>query len=172
MSNLPNNDKINPPGRLNVLSERSAKIPAACQILSKTTLFANGINSIDGGIFSGFYRGVANNLEHEPRINWRWQALAPTLKIALRHGCQINRRRLLWLNFWNTELYEKFYLARLNYAHQNAVKHWIVLAANQYRWCSAAWIERTASPSQKKTGSSFNTGRVNAIDDSDVLGVR
>ena len=52
----------------------------------------------------------------------------------------------MWHNFWDTKLtFEKSYLARLNYVHQNAVKHVLVPAANQYRWCSAAWFEQTAT---------------------------
>ncbi len=55
--------------------------------------------------------------------------------------------RQVWHNFWETRLtYQRSYLARLNYVHQNAVKHGLVLVANQYPWCSAAWFERTASP--------------------------
>jgi putative transposase len=46
--------------------------------------------------------------------------------------------RRVWHNFWDTKLtYQKSYLARLNYVHQNAVKHGLVPVANQYRWCSA-----------------------------------
>jgi putative transposase len=50
--------------------------------------------------------------------------------------------RKVWHNYWETRLtYQKSYLARLNYVHQNAVKHGLVPAANQYPWCSAAWFE-------------------------------
>jgi putative transposase len=60
--------------------------------------------------------------------------------------------RKVWHNFWDTRLtYEKSYLARISYVHRNAVKHKLVLVANQYRWCSAAWFERTAAPAQVKT---------------------
>ena len=60
--------------------------------------------------------------------------------------------REVWHNFWETSLTHKnSYLARLNYVHQNAVKHGLVSVANQYQWCSAAWFERTASPSAVKT---------------------
>jgi hypothetical protein len=46
--------------------------------------------------------------------------------------------RRVWFNFRETRLtYQKSYLARLNYAHQNAVKHGLVAVANQYPWCSA-----------------------------------
>ncbi len=74
--------------------------------------------------------------------------------------------RRVWYNFWETRLTNQYgYLARLNYVHQNAVKHGIVPVANQYRWCSAAWFERMASPAQVKTIYSFKTDRVNVHDD-------
>ena len=39
--------------------------------------------------------------------------------------------RAVWHNFWDTELtFEKSYLARLNYVHQNPVKHELVPVAN------------------------------------------
>jgi len=76
------------------------------------------------------------------------------------------RGRKVWYNFWETKLtYEKSLLARLNYVHQNAVKHGLVPEANQYPWCSAAWFERTATPAQVKTVYSFKTDRIRVIDD-------
>ena len=77
--------------------------------------------------------------------------------------------RKVWHNFRETRLtYEKSYLARLNYTHQNAVKHGLVPTANQYPWCSAGWFERTATPAQIKTIFSFKTDRLNAADNFDV----
>jgi putative transposase len=74
--------------------------------------------------------------------------------------------REVWYNFWDTKLtYERSYLARLNYVHQNAVKHGLVFVANQYKWCSAAWFERTASLSAVKTIYSFKTDQLNIHDD-------
>jgi putative transposase len=73
--------------------------------------------------------------------------------------------RQVWYNFWDTQLtYERSYLARLNYVHQNPVKHGLVLVANQYPWCSAGWFEQTASPATVKTIYSFKTDRLK-IDD-------
>jgi putative transposase len=108
---------------------------------------------------------------------------AATLKSFLTHlhadtARGINQRdsasgRQVWYNFWETKLtYEKSYLARLNYVHQNPVKHRLVPVANQYRWCSAAWFERTARPAQVKTIYSFKTDKIRIVDDFDVLGVR
>jgi putative transposase len=73
--------------------------------------------------------------------------------------------REVWYNFWDTKLtYEKSYLARLNYVHQNPVKHGLVCVANQYPWCSAGWFERIASPAAVKTIYSFKTDRLNVYD--------
>jgi putative transposase len=74
--------------------------------------------------------------------------------------------RQVWFNFWDTKLTHQYsYLARLNYVHQNAVKHRLVAVANQYPWCSAAWFERVASAAQVKTIYGFKTDRVKVTDD-------
>ncbi len=122
-------------------------------------------------VFSNHYHFVAHAMND-----------AKTLKPFLTHlhadtAREINRldnasERAVWFNFWDTALtFEKSYLTRLKYVHQNAVKHGLVAIANQYRWCSAAWFERTASPSQIKTIYSFKTDKVNVGDDFDVLRV-
>jgi len=74
--------------------------------------------------------------------------------------------RTVWHNFWETRLtHEASYLARLNYVHQNAVKHGLVAVANQYPWCSASWFERTASPAQIRTIYGFKIDRIKVLDD-------
>lgn len=74
--------------------------------------------------------------------------------------------RQVWYNFWETRLtYERSYLARLNYVHQNPVKHGLVMVASAYQWCSAGWFERTASPATVKTIYSFQTEKLKIRDD-------
>jgi putative transposase len=74
--------------------------------------------------------------------------------------------RKVWHNFWDTKLtFETSYLARLNYTHQNAVKHGMVPVANQYKWCSSAWFERVATPAMVQTIYSFKTDEVQVNDD-------
>ena len=74
--------------------------------------------------------------------------------------------RKVWFNFRDTRLtIQHSYLARLNYVHQNAVKHKLVAVANQYRWCSAAWFERVASLAQVKAIYRFKIDRVKVEDD-------
>jgi putative transposase len=75
-------------------------------------------------------------------------------------------QRQVWFNFRDTKLtHQHSYLARLNYVHQNAVKHKLVAVANQYPWCSAAWLERVASPAQVKMICGFKIDRVQVEDD-------
>jgi len=76
------------------------------------------------------------------------------------------RDRTVWFNFRDTKLtYQHSYLARLNYVHQNAVKHGLVRVAGQYPWCSAAWFERTASAAQVKAIYTFKWDKVKVEDD-------
>lgn len=74
-------------------------------------------------------------------------------------------RRVMY-EFWDTRLtFEKSWLARLNYVHQNAVKHSLVAVADQYPWCSAPWFETNARPSFVKSVYSFKTDRLKVPDD-------
>jgi putative transposase len=74
-------------------------------------------------------------------------------------------RRVMY-EFWDTHLtFEKSWLARLNYVHQNAVKHGLVALANQYPWCSAPRFESNARCGFVKSVYSFKTNHVNVPDD-------
>ena len=74
--------------------------------------------------------------------------------------------RKVWFNYRETRLtFQKSYLARLNYVHQNPVKHRLVPVANQYPGCSAGWFERTASAAQVKTIYQFKIDKIRVYDD-------
>jgi putative transposase len=74
--------------------------------------------------------------------------------------------RKVWFQYWDTLLtFEKSYLARLNYVHNNPVKHGLAQVATQYPWCSALWFEQKADPSFYKTVMAFKTDRVSVRDD-------
>ena len=74
-------------------------------------------------------------------------------------------RRVMY-EFWDTRLtFERSWLARLNYVHQNAVKHGMVAVANQYPWCSAPWFESNARPGFVKSVYAFKTDRIKVPDD-------
>jgi putative transposase len=79
--------------------------------------------------------------------------------------------RQVWFNFWDRKLQQqRAYFARLNYVHQNPVKHRLVPVACQYPWCSAAWFERTASAAMVKSIYRFKTDKLTAGDDFEPAG--
>ena len=74
--------------------------------------------------------------------------------------------RKVWHNFWDSRLtYQRAYLARLNYVHQNAVKHGLVPVANQYPWCSARWFEGVAAPAMVRSIYRFKIDALRVRDD-------
>jgi putative transposase len=90
-------------------------------------------------------------------------------------GIQCNARdssagRKVWFQFRDTLLtFERSWFARLRYTHENAVHHGLVEQAAAYRWCSAAWFERTASPGVVKAVSRCGIDRVTAWDVGSVV---
>ena len=87
---------------------------------------------------------------------------------------ECNRRdnvsgRKVWFQCRETELtFERSWLARLRYTHENAVHHRLVRLAADYPWCSAAWFERTARPAFVKTLRNVKIDRVRVEDELDV----
>jgi putative transposase len=74
--------------------------------------------------------------------------------------------RKVWHNYWETLLtFEKSYLARLHYVHENPVKHGLVSDAGDYPWCSAAEFKRNAPVARVKTVYSFKTDALKVLDD-------
>ena len=74
--------------------------------------------------------------------------------------------RKVFYQYWDTHLtFQRSYLARLNYVHQNPFHHGIVRKASEYRWCSAAWFERSARPAFVKSVYRFRTERIKVEDD-------
>jgi putative transposase len=77
--------------------------------------------------------------------------------------------RQVWFQFRETELtFERSWLARLRYTHENAVHHRVVPDATLYRWCSASWFDSNARPAFVNTVKSFKIDRVNVADDFEV----
>jgi putative transposase len=87
------------------------------------------------------------------------------LAIRLNRMVAASGQRVMY-EFWDTRLtFERSWLARLNYVHQNAVKHGLVPVANQYPWCSAAWFESNARSGFVRSVYSFKTDRIKMPDD-------
>jgi putative transposase len=119
-------------------------------------------------VFSNHYHFVG----HAPQAASDASSLKTFLsRLHTQTAVAINRQdatpgRKVWFNYWESRLtFAKSYLARLHYVHANPVKHRLVAVANQYRWCSAAWFERTVSPATLKMVYSFRLDRVNVLDE-------
>ncbi len=122
-------------------------------------------------IFSNHYHFVGHSPPETPTA----ESLSKMLSLLhQKTAIWINKRdnardRKIWHNFWETRLtLRQSFLARLNYVHQNPVKHGLVPVANQYPWCSAAWFERSAAPSIVKSVYRFKTDQVRVLDEFDV----
>jgi putative transposase len=119
-------------------------------------------------VLSSHYHFVA----HSPASGQTAESLPGMLsELHKKTAAWVNRLdrtpgRQVWFNYRETKLtFQRSYLARLNYTHQNAVKHGLVLVANQYPWCSARWFERTASAAQVRSIYRFRTDQVTVPDD-------
>jgi putative transposase len=135
-------------------------------------------------------------LDHATKFGWHLQAWAvfsnhyhfvaqspddpATLRMLLTRFHQdsaawVNRLdaaagRKVWYNFWDSHLtFQPSYLARLQYVHTNAVHHGLVRMPTDYRWCSAAWFERSASPAFRRSLVSMKIDRLNVRDDFEFL---
>ena len=76
------------------------------------------------------------------------------------------KRRKVWTNCWDTRLtFEKSYMARLAYVHNNPVKHGLVSSASEYRWCSASWFKQNGDSPFVESVLSFPTDEVRVDDD-------
>ena len=74
--------------------------------------------------------------------------------------------RTVWFQYWDTSLtFQKSYLARLRYVHENPVHHGLVRNATLYPWCSAAWFVRVGSRSFVRTVKSFPPINLSSLDD-------
>lgn len=135
------------------------------EILERTWEFGWRLDA--WAIFSNHYHFVAS-----PRPDL---AHPGSLKEAIRriHGRSAvhwNRAdgaagRKVWHNYWETQLsFERSYLARLQYVHDNAVHHRLVTEATAYPWCSARWLQQQATPAQYKVLKSFRTNTVRVPD--------
>ena len=122
-------------------------------------------------VFANHYHFICHSPENAPGA----ESLRPMLaRLHEKTAKWLNRLdatpgRKVWHNFWETRLtFERSYLTRLAYVHGNAVRHGLLPVANQYRWCSAAWFERTATPALVKAIYAMKTDRLSVRDDFDV----
>ena len=116
-------------------------------------------------ILSNHYHFIAISPEDVKSLKTMISRLHTETAKELNHQDDALKRRV-WYQYYDSRItYQKSYLARLNYVHQNPVKHGIAKNASDYQWCSACWFEQTANSAFKKTVESFKVDKLNVYDD-------
>ena len=116
-------------------------------------------------VFSNHYHFVALSPDNPSSLK-SFVGKLHTLTAAELNTLDRCEGRKVWYQYWDSHLtYEKSYLARLNYVHNNPVHHGIVPVARQYAWCSASWFENNADRAFFNTVSSFPSDRVKVFDE-------
>jgi putative transposase len=116
-------------------------------------------------VFANHYHFVG----HSPESGLGLKML--TRAIHGRSAIELNKLdgtpgRMVWYRSWDTRIsFERSYLARLAYVHNNPVKHGLVENAEDYPWCSARWFATQAERPFYESVMSFKTDRVNVYDD-------
>jgi len=116
-------------------------------------------------IFSNHYHFIAQSPDDAKSLKPMLQHLHSVSAIKI-NDLDHKQGRKVWFQYWDTCLtHQKSYHTRLNYVHNNPVKHGLVKVASHYPFCSAGWFEVHAKPSFVKQIQSFKTGKVKVYDD-------
>jgi putative transposase len=116
-------------------------------------------------IFSNHYHFIAQSPEDGRSLKAMIQKLHSVSAIKINE-LDHKQGRKVWFQYWDTCLtYQKSYYTRLNYVHNNPVKHGLVKVASHYPFCSAGWFEVNAKPPFVNQIRSFKTDKVNVYDD-------
>lgn len=115
-------------------------------------------------VFSNHYHFIARASEDGSSLKRLIQRLHSQSARLVNEVDGIPGRRV-WYQYWDTCLtYERSYYARLNYVHNNPVKHRLVAVAEQYPFCSARWFKTHASESFRRTVEAVPYDKVNVPD--------
>src|SRR5579863_3183782 len=144
------------------------------QLLTQTLLaLAAGYswNMQAWSVFSNHYHFIAAS--GQPQNLRRFISHLHTHTAAAVNRLDDTAGRKVWFQYWEKQVtFQKSFLARLNYVHQNAVHHGLVSRATLYPWCSAAWFERKTSTAFCQTVMRFPCDKIVVPDDFQVDGSR
>lgn len=132
-------------------------------LLTGTTEFGWQLHA--WSVFANHYHFVARSPEDAASLARMLSKLHTTSALRLNRE-QGTPGRKVWFQYWDSQLtFERSYFARLHYVHENPVKHGVVLDAENYPWCSAAWFAENATAAFRRTIQRFKCERVNVPDD-------
>ncbi len=116
-------------------------------------------------VFSNHYHFIARSPEDPTTLKRLIQRLhSQTARELNIRDAVLNRQ--VWFQYWDTCLiFEKSYYARLNYVHNNAVRHGLVQVAEKYAYCSASWFKAAAEQTFQKKVTLFRYDQIAITDD-------
>jgi putative transposase len=116
-------------------------------------------------VFSDHYHFIAQSPDDATTLKKMIQRLHSQTSRAVNRRDGVSGRQV-WFQYWDTCLTsEKSYYARLNYVHNNPVKHGLVQLAEQYSYCSAGWFKANADAAFSHYVESFPYDRISIRDD-------
>lgn len=116
-------------------------------------------------LFANHYHFIAKSPEDPTSLKKFIQAFHSKSAIQL-NKMDHQPGRKIWYQYWDTCItHQSSYLARLNYVHNNPVKHGLVHIATEYKWCSMRWFEANAQETFRKSVLSIGTERINVYDE-------
>jgi putative transposase len=116
-------------------------------------------------VFSNHYHFIAKAPEGESSLKEVIQRIHSLTAREVNRLDNASGRRI-WFQYWDSCItYEKSYYPRLNYVHNNPVKHGMVPDAKLYPYCSASWFESQGELSFRKKVESFRYDQITVPDD-------
>ena len=120
-------------------------------------------------ILSNHYHFLASSPEDPNSLRTLLSKLHTTTAIELNRRDD-SKGRKVWYQYYDSHItYQKSYLARLKYVHQNPVHHRVTTDAESYPWCSAAWFAAHARPAFLKVIASLRIDRVSVLDSFEAI---
>jgi putative transposase len=129
------------------------------------TLKSHGWKLQAWSVFSNHYHFIAKSPERESFLR---QVIQRIHSLTAREVNRLENTsgRRIWFQYWDSCItYEKSYYPRLNYVHNNPVKHGLVPDAKLYLYCSASWFEGEADSLFRKKVESFRYDQIAVPDD-------
>ena len=123
-------------------------------------------------VFSNHYHFVAFSPENAASLAILMRQLHSITALDANRRDDVQGRKV-WHQYHDTRLtFERSYLARLNYVHENPVRHGLTATPEAYEWCSAGWFERMADRSFYNRVRSMKTDEIKIEDEYEPIVVR
>ena len=121
-------------------------------------------------VFSNHYHWIASSPPDPsslPRVVSKLHTLSAR-EFNLQDGTP---GRKVWFQYYDSHItFQTSYYARLKYVHHNAVHHGVVRVAENYPWCSAAWLAANSRPAFRRMLEQFKTDRIDVSDEFEPIG--